>query len=515
MAAAGPVDYSLRKALSREGRDIGVDAKREEACPGGRLFDNSQARLWRLYESMTRGVVFQDARGRIVSANAAAERILGLSLGQLQGRSSTDPRWRAMTEDGSALPGTEHPAMIAMRKGEPVLGTVMGIYRPDTDSLAWILVDAMPEFDEADSTKVSGVFTTFEDISERRAAREGLKKSEAKFRSFFENMIYGVAIHEIVLDAEGRPVDYVFLDANKAFGRLTGLDPASIIGRRVTETIPGIEATGLIDIYGKLALGGEPVVFEQYVEQLGRYYLVSAFGTDAGHFAAIFDDISARKKAESGLAGALEERKALFRELEHRVKNGLALIASLVDLESERAGEGAARDILDNTRDRISSLSELYAQLHKEGEGLEVRMDEYLGRVVDGIRGAYTRPGISLETDFERLSLPAAAAAPLGLIVNELVTNAIKYAFPSGREGRVAVVCRSEEKAVELVVSDDGLGMPRSEGREAGRVGGLGLLLVDLLAKQLGGESRRLDGEGTRIAVRIPADAGGTGGAPA
>ena len=96
-----------------------------------------------LFETMTQGVVFQDADGHITDANPAAQRILGLSLDQMQGRTSRDPRWKAVREDGSDFPGDEHPAMVALQTGEPASG-VMGVFNPDDDAYRWISVDAVP-----------------------------------------------------------------------------------------------------------------------------------------------------------------------------------------------------------------------------------------------------------------------------------------------------------------------------------------------------------------------------------
>jgi diguanylate cyclase (GGDEF)-like protein/PAS domain S-box-containing protein len=116
-----------------------------------------------LFETVAQGVVYQDSTGRITSANPAAQRILGLTLEQLQGRASVDPRWHAMHEDGSDFPGAEHPAMEALRTGLPVKDVVMGIDVPGRDPV-WILVSAMPLVKQG---AVQGVYASFEDISQR------------------------------------------------------------------------------------------------------------------------------------------------------------------------------------------------------------------------------------------------------------------------------------------------------------------------------------------------------------
>jgi PAS domain S-box-containing protein len=132
-----------------------------------------------------------------------------------------------------------------------------------------------------------------------------------QFNMFFEKMMDGFAHHKIILDREGKPVDYVFLEVNSAFERLTGLKRDEIIGKHVTEVIPGIEKdpANWIGVYGRVALTGEPVQFENYAEPLGKWFKVSAYSPEKSHFVALFEDITSSKKAEL----ALRESELKFR----------------------------------------------------------------------------------------------------------------------------------------------------------------------------------------------------------
>jgi diguanylate cyclase (GGDEF)-like protein/PAS domain S-box-containing protein len=123
----------------------------------------SEARYRTLFETVPQGVVFQDARGRITSANPAAQRILGLTLAQMQGLTSIDPRWHAVHEDGSDFPGDQHPAMQALRSGQPVQGVRMGVHAPER-GLVWLQVTAIPLFHQG---VIDEVYASFEDITER------------------------------------------------------------------------------------------------------------------------------------------------------------------------------------------------------------------------------------------------------------------------------------------------------------------------------------------------------------
>lgn len=129
--------------------------------------EESERQYRSLFETMAQGVVYQNSAGKIVAANPAAERILGMSLAQMRGITSDDPRWRAIREDGSDLPGDEHPAMVALRSGKPVFGFVMGVHSSSFTTPRWILVSASPQFRDGYEGPYE-VYTTFEDITDRR-----------------------------------------------------------------------------------------------------------------------------------------------------------------------------------------------------------------------------------------------------------------------------------------------------------------------------------------------------------
>lgn len=134
-------------------------------------FAESEAKFRTLYETSPTGVVYQDANGQITDANPAAQRILGLTYDQMQGRTSIDPRWRAVREDGSDFPGAEHPSMVALRTGQPVRNVVMGVHVPGREQ-AWILINAIPI---TKNGRIDYVYASFEDITERRALANELQ----------------------------------------------------------------------------------------------------------------------------------------------------------------------------------------------------------------------------------------------------------------------------------------------------------------------------------------------------
>lgn len=139
--------------------------------------------------------------------------------------------------------------------------------------------------------------------SEARSIKDALHRSEEKLRSLFDNMSEGFAYHRIVLDSRGRPCDFIFHEINEAFERLLGLKAADVIGRKVTQVLPGIEndPADWIGRYGQVALTGKPQHFESYSPLLDRWFLVSAFSPHKGYFAVTFSDITERIRTEEAL----------------------------------------------------------------------------------------------------------------------------------------------------------------------------------------------------------------------
>gem|GEM_PF-1829179 len=205
------------------------------------------------------------------------------------------------------------------------------------------------------------------------------------------------------------------------------------------------------------------------------------------------------------LTKANAEMAMLLRELQHRVKNSMAVIASLVSIESEKVSAPEAKASLETLGARVSALASLYDILYNTGGIGDIDLVEYIGRVVDSASeslGADMR-AIAVERDLAPASIDMKRAVSIGLIINELVTDCLKHAFPGGRRGTVTVRLSREADDLMLEIADDGVGFP--SGLDPAASGGFGLKLVELLAAQLKAEYSIATDGGSRFRLRFPA----------
>ena len=338
-----------------------------------------------------------------------------------------------------------------------------------------------------------------------KRSEESLRESDQKYRGLFDHSLSGVGLHEIVLDAQGQPVDYVFLEVNPAFEELTGLSTDKIIGKRVTEVLPGIEDTPFTEEYGRVALTGEPARFEQNAPQLDRHYAIAAFSPRQGQFATVFDDITERVQAEEQIKASLREKEVLLQEIHHRVKNNLAVVSSLLEWQSGLLEDKQARAALQECQDRVRSMARVHEHLYRSPNLAQIGMAEYIEELVDYLGHSYSLYGATLTTDATGVTLDLDRALPCGLIINELVSNCLKHAFRAGQPGEIRVTMYPlpmGEGKVELTVSDNGAGLP--DHLDIDTLDSLGLSLVRLLTRQLDGTLEVDRSEGTTFKIMFP-----------
>lgn len=224
--------------------------------------------------------------------------------------------------------------------------------------------------------------------------------------------------------------------------------------------------------------------------------------TEAHHARAALEAEIERRTSE--LQAALDQQTALLHEVDHRVKNNLQVISSLVLLKARRISDAGARAVLNSMAERIAALSSVHRLLYAVGDASRFDLHAFAEDFVADLKATTDPKRITIELDVEPIAVSAAKAAPLALLVHELATNAVRHAFPADRRGHVAISARRREDEVALAVADDGIGL------DAGppNPDGFGRSLVDMVVRQMRGRLAFEDaGPGTRALVAIPLDA--------
>jgi PAS domain S-box-containing protein len=249
----------------------------------------------RLLDSIQHGVIRLDASCRILYLNDFIGRYLGLDPAECIGR-----HYRELGFSPSTVESRERAVAEVFRTGQPLPREQEVIV--DGNLPRTLKVRLVPEFDN--DGRVVSVLALSRDITDSQVF-------EKEYRTLFNSMLEGFALHELIVDENGTPCDYRFLEVNPAFERLTGIDAQTILGRTVRDVFPDIDPEW-IQRYGRVALSGVPTTFDKYFPPLGKHFQVEVFCPCPGRFAATFMDITARKSAERFLQESESRFRALF-----------------------------------------------------------------------------------------------------------------------------------------------------------------------------------------------------------
>jgi PAS domain S-box-containing protein len=362
----------------------------------------------------------------------------------------------------------------------------------------WVEINAVAVRDE------QGAITCYEGtvtpIVKRKEMEIELRRSEQRLRAIMDALDQVVAI----IDHEQR---FVAVMGHRL--QEMGYVPETVIGKNVYEVFSSEDAK-MHSAAWLRALAGERVVYQWATDMTGRFYWfqVSLFplrepgGEIIGLVATVYD-MTHLKQTQERLARALEEKDALLKELHHRVKNNLQIISSLLNLQFERVQDPGLREMVMESQNRIRAMALVHEQLYRSETLMRLDTRVFLDSLVWSLVRSYATAAQEVEAVVEAdpTALDLDVAIPIALIINELVSNCLKHAFPAARAGnRLKVTLRrNAEGRRELVVRDNGVGVPPAFDITATQT--LGLSLVLNLVHQIGGSVTHSNVGGTTFSV--------------
>jgi len=355
-----------------------------------------------------------------------------------------------------------------------------------------------------DNGKPNGGIIIIEDITERKQTENELRQSEERYRRILEEIEDGY--YEV--DLAGR-----FVSFNDSMCRMLGYGTGELTGIQYREYADEENSRKIFQAFNSVYRSGKPtresswVLFTTAGEKKYIEASVSLIKNENGEptgFRGIARDITAHKESEMAIHDLLQQKSDLLNELQHRVKNSMQLMSSLVNIELGNTRHADTRSSLETIHGQIQSLSSLYTLLYDTSSIHTVELDVYFSSIVNSLKTTYTAQynKVTFNEQYAPIAFDAKKATSLGLIVNELVTNALKHAFPDELHGTIFVELQEEDKSITLSVSDDGAALPANFDIEDS--GGTGMKLVSMLAKQLNGTFTVAQNKTTRFVISIP-----------
>jgi PAS domain S-box-containing protein len=451
----------------------------------------SEERFRQVVESAPNAMVMIGPTGLIEMVNAQTERLFGYDRLQLLGRpieTLVPERFRR-----------NHPTLRTTFFSNPLarpMGAGRDLYGLRKDGSEFPVEIGLNPIETDEGTKVLSAIV---DIS-------GRKRQEERFRQVVES-----APNAMVMIGPTGLIEMI----NAQTERLFGYDRSELLGQPIETLVPqrfrrNHPTLRTAFFSGPLArpMGAGRDLFglkkdgSEFPVEIGLNPIETDEGTKV--LSAIVD-ISDRKQKEERIHAALKEKDIMLGEIHHRVKNNLQVVNSLLDLQVDRITDPAALSMLKESQNRIKSMALIHQTLYESKDFVEADFSNFLDTMVPTLVSSYSVDSerIALSIEASEVLLSIHAAIPCGLVVNELISNALKHGFPGDRGGEIRItLAHDREDQAVLSVSDDGVGIP--DDLDLAQTGTLGLRMVSLLADQLGGTITIRRANPTCFVLRFP-----------
>jgi PAS domain S-box-containing protein len=348
---------------------------------------------------------------------------------------------------------------------------------------------------------IEGVVVTTHPIKDRKEIENALRESNEKYRTLFESD----PNYNVLIGLDGK-----ILSLNEAAADFIGITKEELIGELFIEVGMFDEENAAIHLQKlKEAIYGEKLHPYQckVITQNGKFsWLESQLvplkkDGDINSILIISKDVTERKIATDRLKASLNEKEVLLNEIHHRVKNNMQIISSLLNLQTDHVHDEESINVLKESQNRVKSMAMIHEKLYQSRDFTNIRIDEYIVRLVSDLFYSYNIPEDQIRPifDVEDIELNLETAVPCGLIISELVSNCLKHAFPNKEKGRVKLSLKSFLDEYELIIKDDGIGFP--ENIDFKNTNSLGLQLVNSLVDQINGTIELNRSSGTEFKI--------------
>lgn len=356
------------------------------------------------------------------------------------------------------------------------------------------------QFKETVYRKHNALITTVYDLTERinyeknfKMQQEEISNKNKELNEVFER----ISDAFIALDKHWN-IKYINSSALKILN-----SDRMVIGKNFWDAFPAYKGTSIENDFRNVLKSQVPETFEIEGKNSSRWYRISVFPSHEG--VSIYGvDITLNRAYEKNLKDTLKQKETLLKEVHHRIKNNLQIIVSILNLQSYYIHDPRTLEIFKQSQNRIRSIALIHEKLYKTENLTSVDLHSYLSDIIKFLFSTYLvkQENVEAVLDMDNIYLDLNTAISLGLIVNELVSNSLKYAFPANKKGIIKILVRKTAPNMLFELSDNGIGFPAEIDYK--NTNSLGLQLVNTLVEQLNGELQLVYNEGTKFRIVLP-----------